>query len=207
MSQNPDLIPEGLPYHLPEGEHLIWQGKPQWQSLAIHAFHVRKVAAYFGVIIAAQALFKMSKGASWFEAVPVLVGLGMAACAILTAMAYASAKTTGYTLTSKRVLMKVGIAVPVIINLPFDHIDSASFATSRQNTGTIVFKTGGDARLAYLLLWPHVKPWTLSKPQPAFREIADVETVAVRLAAVLGGQVPATALQNQTITGHMVPAE
>jgi hypothetical protein len=207
LSQKPDIIPEGLPDHLPEGETLIWQGRPDWKSLAIHAFHIRKVAAYFAAIIVAQGAFKYANGGSAFESVPGLLGLALAACVILVVMAYASAKTTRYTLTSKRALMKVGIALPVIINLPFRQIDGASFAQTGKGFGTIVFKTGGEIRLAYLLLWPHAKPWHFSKPQPAFRDISDVETVAQKLSFALGGQMPVQETQVAEPNGHMVPAE
>ncbi len=210
MTNQPDIIPEGLPDHLPEGENLIWQGKPDWKNLAINAFHVRKVAAYFGVVILGQGALRLANGASWAEAlqaVPVLTGLGFAACAILVALAYASAKTTRYTLTSKRALMKVGIALPVIINLPFRQIDGVSFANTGSGCGTIVFKTGGETRLAYLLLWPHAKPWHLTKPQPAFRDISDVETVASRLAFALGGHMPIVEAKRDVAHGNMVPAE
>jgi Bacterial PH domain len=210
VTQQPDIIPDGLPDHLPEGERLIWQGKPDWKRLAINAFHVRKVAGYFALIIVAQGALRLSNGASWAEAlnaVPVLLGLGVAACAILVLLAYASAKTTRYTLTSKRALMKVGIALPVIINLPFKQIDGVSFANTGKGAGTIVFKTGGQTRLAYLLLWPHAKPWHLTKPQPAFRDIPEVETVASRLAFALGGQMPAVETQHAEVHGNMVPAE
>lgn len=207
MSQNPDIIPEGLPDHLPEGERLIWQGRPDWKSLAINAFHIRKVAAYFVVIIVAQGAFKFANGGAAFESVPGLLGLALAACAILAVMAYASSKTTRYTLTSKRVLMKIGIALPVIINLPLRQIDGASFAQTGNGFGNIIFKTGGETRLAYLLLWPHAKPWHLTKPQPAFRDIADVENVASRLTFALGGQMPVSEKQSAAPQGQMVPAE
>lgn len=210
MTKQPDIIPEGLPDHLPEGENLIWQGKPDWKRLAINAFHVRKVAAYFAVVIIGQGALRLANGATWAEAlqaVPVLTGLALAACAILSALAYASAKTTRYTLTSKRVLMKVGIALPVIINLPFRQIDGVSFANTRKGCGTIVFKTGGETRLAYLLLWPHAKPWHLTKPQPALRDIPDVETVASRLAFALGGHMPIVQSKHDVAYGNMVPAE
>jgi hypothetical protein len=210
LAERPDVVPEGLPDHLPDGERLIWQGKPDWKRLAINAFHVRKVALYFAAIIAGQGALRLFGGASWaevLEAVPGLVGLGIASCAILLLLAYASAKTTRYTLTSKRALMKVGIALPVIINLPYRQVDGVSFAKTGQGCGTIVFKTGGETRLAYLLLWPHAKPWRLSKPQPAFRDIPDVETVASRLAFVVGGQIPLDETQQTAVHGNMVPAE
>jgi hypothetical protein len=210
LTARPDIVPAGLPDHLPDGERLIWQGKPDWKRLAINAFHVRKVAVYFAVIIAAQGGLRLANGASGAEAlenVPGLIGLGIAACAILTLLAYVSAKTTQYTLTSKRALMKVGIALPVIINLPYRQIDGVSFAQTGQGGGTIVFKTGGETRLAYLLLWPHAKPWHLSKPQPAFRDIPDVEAVASRLAVVIGGQMQTSAADTSALEGNMVPAE
>lgn len=210
MIQQPDIIPEGLPDHLPEGEQLLWQGKPNWQRLAINAFHVRKVAAYFAALIVGQGVFRFINGAALTEAVsvvPVLAGLAVAACAILTALAYLSAKTTRYTLTSKRALMKVGIALPAIINLPFRQIDGVAFADTGAGCGTIVFKTAGQTRLAYLLLWPHAKPWHINKPLPAFRDIPDVEKVASRLALALGGQMPVVETSSTVVGGNMVPAE
>ncbi len=210
MSVQPDIIPEGLPDHLPEGENLLWQGRPDWKRLAINAFHIRKVAIYFAALIVAQGAWKLAHGASLaaaVQSVPALVGLGLCACAILLGFAYASARTTHYTLTSKRILMKVGIALPVIINLPLRQIDSVSFATTGNGCGTICFKTAGQTRLAYLLLWPHAKPWNLTRPQPSFRDIPDVEGVAQRLASVLGGHMPAIEIQNAMAQGHLVPAE
>jgi Bacterial PH domain len=210
MTLQKDIVPDGLPDHLPQGEQLIWQGKPDWQRLAINAFHVRKVAAYFAILIVGQGVLRNVNGATLaeaFNAVPVLSGLGIAACAILVALAYISAKTTRYTLTNKRVLMKVGIALPAIINVPFRKIDGVSFANTGQGCGTIVFKTAGETRLAYLLLWPHAKPWHITKPQPAFRDIPEVEAVASRLAFALGGKMPVTAYPSAVLDGNMVPAE
>jgi Bacterial PH domain len=210
VTNQSDVIPEGLPDHLPDGESLLWQGRPDWQRLAINAFHVRKVAAYFTVLIVGQGVFRLANRASLAEAVtavPILAALGIAACAILAGLAYASAKTTRYTLTSKRALMKVGIALPVIINLPFRQIDGVSFANTGKGCGTLVFRTGGATRLAYLLLWPHAKPWQITNPQPAFRDIPDVETVASRMAFVLGGQMPAAENRQIVLDGNMVPAE
>jgi Bacterial PH domain len=103
--------------------------------------------------------------------------------------------------------MKIGIALPVIINLPLRQIDGVSFAATGKGCGTICFKTGGNTRLAYLLLWPHAKPWNMSKPQPAFRDIADVESVAQRLAFIMGGQMPATEVRYEMPQGQLVAAE
>ncbi len=210
MNQQPDIIPKGLPDHLPEGEKLLWQGRPDWKRLAVNAFHIRKVAIYFGVLIMGQGAWKLANGASFVEAlhaVPVMFGLGLLACAILLGFAYASARTTHYTLTNKRALMKVGIALPVIINLPLRQVDGVSFANSSKSCGTICFKTAGQTRLAYMLLWPHAMPWQFTKPQPAFREIADVEDVAQRLVLTLGGRMPLPEAQYEMPHGHLIAAE
>ena len=210
MSELPDIIPDGLPDHLPEGEQLLWQGRPDWKRLALNAFHVRKVGIYFGAIILAQAVWKLANGATFADAMqvaPKIAGLGCLACAILVASAYATARTTHYTLTSKRVLMKVGIALPVIINLPLRQIDGVSFAATGKDCGTVCFKTGGNVRLAYMLLWPHAMPWQFMKPKPAFRDIPQVEEVASRLAMILGGQMPVLETQPSMPHGSMVPAE
>lgn len=194
MTDRPDIVPEGLPDHLPEGETLLWQGRPDWKRLAINAFHVRKVALYFLLIAIGQAAYRLAEGESLLEsmkALPMLTLLGAAACGILLVMAYVSARTTHYNLTSKRVLMKVGMALPVIINIPYRQIDGVSFAATGGTCGNLVFKTGGDTRLAYLLLWPHARPWHLTRPQPALRDIPDVEAVASKLALALGGHMPA----------------
>jgi Bacterial PH domain len=210
MSNQPDIIPQGLPDHLPEGESLIWQGRPDWKQLALNAFHVRKVAIYFGALIIGQGAFKFANSGQLSEAVksvPLMAGLGLLACGILLAFAYTSARTTHYTLTNKRILMKVGIALPVIINLPLRQIDGVSFAATGKECGTICFKTSGNTRLAYLLLWPHAKPWNFTKPQPAFRDIADVDGVASRLAFTLGGQMPIANTNVEMPLGNMLAAE
>jgi hypothetical protein len=203
-----DQIPHGLPDHLPEDETLLWQGRPDWQRLAVNAFHVRKVAIYFAAIAVSQITWRLVNGETVQDAMrnlPYLILLALIACGILLGLAYASAKTTLYTLTSKRLLLKIGIALPAYINLPLKHIDAASVADTGKGCGTICFRTAGDTRLAYLLLWPHVRAWHITKPQPALRDIPNVEAVAGKLARVLGGQsVTSSAASHHA---DMVPAE
>ena len=103
--------------------------------------------------------------------------------------------------------MKVGIALPVIINLPLRQIDGVSFATTGKGCGTVCFKTGGNVRLAYMMLWPHAMPWQFMKPKPAFRDIPNVEDVASRLASTLGGHMQKLETQPEMPQGNMVAAE
>jgi len=48
--------------------------------------------------------------------------------------------------------------------------------------GTITFELIGETRLSYLMTWPHVRPWHMSRTQPAFRSIPDAERVAALFA-------------------------
>jgi Bacterial PH domain len=206
----PDIVPDGLPDHLPEGEHMLWQGSPDWKRLAIDAFHVRKVAIYFAGVIALQAAYRLPQSSSAAEAfanAPVLIACAAAACSILAFIAYLSAKTTRYTLTNKRALMRIGITLPITVNVPYGKVDGVSFANTGDDCGTICFKPGNNVRLAYLMLWPHAKPWNFSKPQPAFRDIADVDAVASRLASLLGGRMPAPQPRAAVPQPDMIPAE
>jgi hypothetical protein len=211
VSNQHDIIPDGLPDHLPDGERLLWQGRPDWKRLAINAFHVRKVALYFLLIIVVQAAARIWHQQNTAEAVrltPYLVLMAVAAMSILLLFAYASAKTTLYTLTSKRLLMKVGIALPAYINLPLRQIDSASYADTGKGCGTIVFRTSGSTRLAYLLLWPHARPWHFTKPYPALRDVPQGEAVAMRVAEALGGmRRVAVPKPEPAIYGTLIAAE
>lgn len=211
MSHKPDIVPEGLPDHLPEGERLLWQGRPDWKRLAVNAFHVRKVAVYFLLIILAQAAARLQGSEGVSEALrltPYLVLMAAGACGILLFLAYLSAKTTLYTLTSKRLLMKIGIALPAYINLPLREIESASYADTGNGCGTLIFRTSGSTRLAYLLLWPHARPWHFTKTFPALRDVQNGEAVASRFAAALGGhRLVSTAAPGQTEHRPLVAAE
>jgi hypothetical protein len=53
------------------------------------------------------------------------VGLALAAVAVIVLLAWAAARTTVYSVTSARILMRVGAALPVTLNLPFRQIGAA----------------------------------------------------------------------------------
>ena len=106
----------GLPERLPAGESILWQGSPDYRTLARRVFHLRKLALYFALLIAATAGPVLGAGGSLIEALVAvkwlapLSALGLASVAML---AWLTARTTVYTLTSKRVVMRVGIVLTV----------------------------------------------------------------------------------------------
>lgn len=182
----------GLPEELPENEKILWQGSPSWPSLARHAMHVYKLAVYFAVIIAIRVLTILTDGGTLERAVISALWLAIlaaAAIAVMAAIAYVSARTTVYTITTKRVVMRVGMVLTTTFNLPFTRIASAGLKLHPHNTGDIPLALLGNDRIAYLHLWPHVRRWRFAKPEPMLRGVRDPQAVAAILAKAWAARV------------------
>jgi hypothetical protein len=159
----------GLPEALPAGERILWQGSPDWKLLAAEAFHVRRLSLYFALMIALQAVMSWDGDLS----------------GLLAFTAWLSASTTMYTLTNKRVVMRIGIVLTLSFNLPLRWIQAAQIRPCGDTAGhgDIALDLKGDDRIAYLHLWPHARAWNIKKPQPTLRCIADAEQVGAQLHA------------------------
>lgn len=171
---------EGLPERPPSDELILWQGKPQVMALARDALNLYWVAGYF-VLLAIWRAGSLAADMPLSEALPLAIPflvMGALACMILYGIAWVLARTTVYTITTARVVMRVGAALTVTLNLPFKRILSADLSTHRDGTGTIVFETPKDVRLSFLVLWPHTRPWTFRYTQPAMRSVPNAENVA-----------------------------
>lgn len=175
---------KGIREDLPPGERVLWQGAPSWMSLARHAYHVREVAVYFALLTAVAAADAWQAGNVLTNSL-LPATLGAVACALLCALAWMSSRTTIYAITTRRVFLRVGIALPVDVNLPLHHIGAASLATYADGTGDLPLALEGNAHLAYLHLWPHARPWRLRDPEPMLRSIAGAPQVAALLSNAL----------------------
>lgn len=181
----------GIPGPLPKDERILWQGKPGTWALARDAYGLRWVMVYFAVVVLWRATVGAADGGmagALAYGLPY-VGLAIAAFAVIMALAWAAARTTVYTITSARILMRIGAALPVTLNLPFRQIGAADLDLRKDGTGTLAFTTLGDAQLSYLVLWPHLRPWHARKTQPAFRCIPDAKTVAELVASAAEARV------------------
>jgi hypothetical protein len=171
----------GLPEILPQGEQMLWQGSPQWWSLALRAFRLREVGVYFALLMVWRLVSSLMAGASAVTAIEYavdIIPLALGAAAILSGIAYMSARTTMYTITSQRIVMRYGMAVPLVLNLPFSRIETASFGEHSEGTGSIPLKMRKGERIAYLVLWPHARPGYYSSPEPMLRCLPDAEKAA-----------------------------
>ena len=166
----------GLPAMLPPGEQILWQGSPDWRVLARTAFHTRLITGYFAALAAIALGFALS--GSGYTGVVMTVALGVIGVALLHLLAWGSARTTIYTLTNRRIVLRVGIAVPKCINLPLNLIGAVDLAARADGTGDVLLTVTGRQRLGYVALWPHARPWKLATPQPMLRAVPDAVDVA-----------------------------
>ena len=178
----------GLPEALPAGERLIWQGAPDWKTLAVDALHLRKVAIYFGVLLIWRGASASADGASPLDALWAAAGLAPLALlglGLLATIAWLTARASVYTLTDKRVVLRVGVVLSVTFNLPYTMIESAGLRLQRDGHGDITLALAGSDRIAWLHLWPHARPWQLRRTQPMLRALPQAERVAALLAEAL----------------------
>lgn len=166
----------GLPGRLPPGERILWQGSPEWRSLARTAFHTRLIAAYFAVLAVIALGFALRSGN--YVGVGMTVAFGLVGSGLLHLLAWGSARTTKYTLTNRRVVLRIGIAVPKCINLPLGMIAAVDLADRADGKGDLPLTLIGTPRLGYLALWPHARPLKISRPQPMLRSVPEAATVA-----------------------------
>lgn len=171
----------GLPEALPDGEVILWQGAPDPMQLARDAWKLNWILGYFAFlafwrVMASSADFPV--GQALLHAVPFVVA-GAIAALIVIGLARTQAKATVYTLTNRRVAMRIGAALTMTLNLPYVCITNANVAMRKSGCGNLTFDLSGDGtRISYLMSWPHVRPWKFAPAQPCLRAIPDVANVA-----------------------------
>lgn len=175
MSEYDNEPVRGLPAVLPDDEHIIWQSAPDWVQLVKAALHIRLSAIYFGLIV----IWAISRG-DMNTAIAVSV-LGAVVVAMFTLFAWGVGRTTIYTLTNRRLVLRVGVALNKCINLPLSQIESANLKILANGHGNIVLDLKGAPRLGYLMLWPHARSLRFVRPQPMLRAIPDARNVAAML--------------------------
>lgn len=192
MSHGSPHVPEhdfepqpGLPEPLPRDETLLWQGAPDWRALAVRAFHVRKLTLYFTALLAMQAVVWTEGGHSAADTLramaPALV-LSALGLGLVSLLAWLSARATLYTLTDRRVVMRIGIVLTITFNLPLKRIVAADLRPAPRGTSDIALRLAPDGPgIAWLTLWPHARPWRIGRAEPMLRCLPQGEAVAAQL--------------------------
>jgi hypothetical protein len=194
----------GLPEPLPAGERVLWRGAPHWAGLALRVFHARKVAIYFALLAAWRAAEAAYDGQPVSQVVTttlIVAAVGTVAVGLLVLLAWLSARATIYTVTSKRVVMRIGVALPLTVNVPFKIIGSAWLNETADGRGDIALALSTSDRIGWMFLWPHARPWHLRSPQPLLRALPQPRAVAALLTQALAQATGGAALRPETAIG------
>ncbi len=185
------FLPEGSE-HVGPAERVLWQGRPCVVGLTARLFHVRAIALYFGAVAALNIASAYAEHLGAARAFAVTGWVAVAALG-LTCLAYAAAwclaVTTRYTVTDHRVILQIGVALPIALTLPLTKIMSADLRLYPDGTGDIPLTLDGG-KLAYLLIWPHARPWRFAVPQPMLRAVPGARDAAAVLAQALVRALP-----------------
>jgi len=181
----------GLPERLPEGEQILWQGAPGWRGIAERALHVKGLGIYFALLGVLRGSAMAADGAAMADAISgglTMLLVGAVPILLLMGFAVLSARTSLYTITNRRIVMRVGVALPMTINVPFRAIEQAGVGRFRDGTGDITVTLGKKHRVAWLAVWPHTRSFRIARPEPTLRALKDVEEAAQILARALAAE-------------------
>lgn len=199
----------GLPALPPAGEAIVWQGSPHWPTIARRVMHIDAIAVYLAAVLAWRMLSAHASGATSREmlvSAAVFGLISLVAIGILAAIAWGIGRTTIYTITTRRVAMRFGIALPVTFNLPFRTITAVDVRTLGHGRGDVTLRLGKGTRLAYLVLWPHVRPWRFNSPEPMLRAIPNIDEVTAKLRNALAADL-ARGIAVDVPVAAAIPAE
>lgn len=201
-----------LPEPLPEGERILWQQAPAWGPYSRRVFQVDKVAVYFLILllwIAGSAALGDGGLAAALRAMTWAAPPSLGVLGVLALLAWLYARSTTYTITTRRVVIQSGLAVPAAINLPFTSIRKADMKAFRDGTGDIELSMNGQ-RLLYSMLWPNLRLLRLKNPVPKLlglnqpKQVAEILGRALQESHQASSAVPAPernrSEQNRSVT-------
>lgn len=178
-------------WSLGPNETIIWEGRPAAVRLAIRAFRLPVVAAYFGALAAwGSADVLLGRGGIGTVAMPL--GSGALTLLVLLGLALVIARTTTYRVTTDRIIIRYGAILTRSLSIPFKQIAALHLSVERGGRGDIAFSLKPGNRIPYLKLWPHVRPWHLRDPEPMFCALPDAALTATQLARRLGSRTAKT---------------
>ncbi len=166
----------------------LWEGRPGWWASAVHIWKVRWVAAYFAVLAADGLRLAFAapaqRTAAWGAEGRLLVVSAIVLCGLLL-LAALTRRTTRYTIESRSVTLRYGLALRATLVIPFAAIEAVAARTHRDGTGDVALRLKPGPGVIYPKLWPHVRPWPLLRAEPMLRCVPDAGVAAALLCRAL----------------------
>ncbi len=179
----------GVAEALPPGERLLWEGAPAPRAIARHLLFVRPLAAYFALMVAWWVVANLDKAGTMDFWMPVALQLTLVSLVLAGVLGLSNwiAQSTTYAITDRRIVMRLGVIFPLTVNIPLSYVVGAQARTFTDGTGQIAVQLDQKEKLAWIVLFPHVRPWRFSTPEPLLRGLTDpAEVGRVLRAATLG---------------------
>jgi len=173
-----------LPSALPKNEKILWQGTPHFWTLAKNLFWIRAVMVYFLVLIVMGFIEGYQEGQSnqqMLMSFALMVLMSILGTGMLAFLAFCTARTTVYTITNRRVVMRIGVVLTKTFNLPLTKIESADIVSQKNQIGNIAIQVESSTKIAFFHLWPHARPWRLQHPEPMLLGLESVDEVSTIL--------------------------
>jgi hypothetical protein len=189
VSGHPHAGESDTPIEVPlPGERVIWQGAPDWRVLARRGFHWDLFALYFALLITWRVVSSLYDGATFGVAlIGALWTLPLAGLALgfIALLAWLVQRTSQYTLTDRRVVLRVGIVLNATFSVPLRRIDTVRLRPLRGGAGDIALALNPGDRIAYPHLWPHARPWRFNPAEPMLRALPNAESLARTMAQAM----------------------
>ncbi len=176
---------------LPADEMLIWQGRPEATAIATRAMYLWYVVAYLlGLAVFRTGFLVMSDAplSEWSALLAWQLLASLFIVGIILGLAAVYGKSTIYTLTNRRLILRTGAAVPIHVNFPLEQIAAADLTVFSDGTGDIALKLDNSDKLYWLLLWPNIRSWWVRPLQPLLRGLRDFELAASALASAASAE-------------------
>ncbi len=186
----------GLPGTPPAGEEILWQGRPSSRLVARYGLKSLWIGGYFLLLAIWAGVSGFADGrplGGILFSIAVLAALAAVVLGLIEFYAWAVERTTLYTVTTERVVLRFGVALSMSLNLPFNQITGLALGKLGGKAGTIAVALKPGHRLSWLVQWPHVRGWRFSAPEPSLICLDDAEAVAALLAFAYGRHAGARA--------------
>lgn len=180
----------GVDEPLPAGEEILWSGSPDAGAVARHVLHLRVWAGYMTVLAVVVGVSAASSLPVADVARVMVLPLLLAVVLLATVAWFARlvARTSEYVVTTRRVVLRIGVAFPMVINIPLRLVQEAGLRTFADGTGEVRLVLSPEVKLAYIALWPHVDTLRgLSQPRPKLRGLTVPDAVGAAIRHAVAG--------------------